>query len=406
MKRVVITGYGIVSCLGNNKNEVLESLQQGKSGIKFQQTYKDQGMKSHIAGSIDIDFKEMIGRKDLRFMSASSIYAYIAMQEAINHSGLTEDQVSDIRTGLIIGAGGSSSESIVESVDKLREGGIRKVGPYVVTKSMSSGISACLATPFKIKGLNYSLSSACATSTHCIGLAMEQIQFGKQDVIFAGGGEEEHWSLSMMFDGMGALSTKYNDAPETASRPYDQTRDGFVIAGGAGVVVVESLDHALARGANIIAEIVGYGATSDGYNMVAPSGEGAVRCMQMALATTTGEIDYLNAHGTSTPVGDLTELEAIREVFKDNMPKITSTKSLSGHSLGAAGVHEAIYSVLMMENNFISASANLNQLDENIEAGTPIVSEKIEDIELNTIMSNSFGFGGTNATLVLQKYKA
>ena len=406
MKRVVITGYGIVSCLGNNKNEVLESLQQGKSGIKFQQTYKDQGMKSHIAGSIDIDFKEMIGRKDLRFMSASSIYAYIAMQEAINHSGLTEDQVSDIRTGLIIGAGGSSSESIVESVDKLREGGIRKVGPYVVTKSMSSGISACLATPFKIKGLNYSLSSACATSTHCIGLAMEQIQFGKQDVIFAGGGEEEHWSLSMMFDGMGALSTKYNDAPETASRPYDQTRDGFVIAGGAGVVVVESLDHALARGANIIAEIVGYGATSDGYNMVAPSGEGAVRCMQMALATTTGEIDYLNAHGTSTPVGDLTELEAIREVFKDNMPKITSTKSLSGHSLGAAGVHEAIYSVLMMENNFISASANLNQLDENIEAGTPIVSEKIEDIELNTIMSNSFGFGGTNATLVFQKYKA
>jgi len=405
MKRVVITGYGVVSCLGNNKGEVLDSLQQGKSGIKYQEAYKEQGMRSHIAGSIDIDLKDKIGRKDLRFMSSSSAYAYVAMQEAIDQSGLTVEQVSNIRTGIIIGAGGSSSESIVESVDKLRERGIRRVGPYVVTKSMSSGISACLATPFKIKGLNYSLSSACATSTHCIGLAMEQIQFGKQDVIFAGGGEEEHWSLSMMFDGMGALSTKYNDTPEQASRPYDGTRDGFVIAGGAGVVVVESLEHAQARGANIIAEIVGYGATSDGYNMVAPSGEGAVRCMKMALDTVDGEIDYLNAHGTSTPVGDLTELDAIKEVFQDNMPKITSTKSLSGHSLGAAGVHEAIYSMLMMENNFISASANLNQLDENIEAGTPIISEKIEDIKLNTIMSNSFGFGGTNATLVLQKYK-
>ena len=404
MKRVVITGYGIVSCLGNDKGEVLESLQQGKSGIKYQEVYKEQGMRSHIAGSIDINLKEKIGRKDLRFMSSSSAYAYVAMQEAIDQSGLTEEQVSNIRTGLIVGAGGSSSESIVESVDKLRARGIRKVGPYVVTKSMSSGISACLATPFKIKGLNYSLSSACATSTHCIGLAMEQIQFGKQDVIFAGGGEEEHWSLSMMFDGMGALSTQYNDTPETASRPYDQTRDGFVIAGGAGVVVVESLEHAQARGANIIAEIVGYGATSDGYNMVAPSGEGAVRCMQMALDTTDSEIDYLNAHGTSTPVGDLTELEAIKEVFKDDMPKITSTKSLSGHSLGAAGVHETIYSMLMMENDFISASANLNEMDENIDANTPIVSEKIEDIKLNTIMSNSFGFGGTNATLILQKY--
>jgi len=405
MKRVVITGYGVVSCLGNNKDEVLDSLQQGKSGIKYQESYKEQGMRSHIAGSIDIDLKDKIGRKDLRFMSSSSAYAYVAMQEAIDQSGLTEEQVSNIRTGIIIGAGGSSSESIVESVDKLRERGIRRVGPYVVTKSMSSGISACLATPYKIKGLNYSLSSACATSTHCIGLAMEQIQFGKQDVIFAGGGEEEHWSLSMMFDGMGALSTKYNDTPEQASRPYDGTRDGFVIAGGAGVVVVESLEHAQARGANIIAEIVGYGATSDGYNMVAPSGEGAVRCMKMALDTVDGEIDYLNAHGTSTPVGDLTELDAIKEVFQDDMPKITSTKSLSGHSLGAAGVHEAIYSMLMMENNFISASANLNELDENIEAGTPIISEKIEDIKLNTIMSNSFGFGGTNATLVLQKYK-
>ncbi|MFK8012997.1 MAG: beta-ketoacyl-ACP synthase I [Marinicellaceae bacterium] len=405
MKRVVITGYGIVSCMGNNKSEVLNSLELGKSGIKYQEIYKEKGLRSHIAGSIDINFKDHIGRKDLRFMSASSAYAYIAMKEAIDHSGLDEEQVSNIRTGLIIGAGGSSSESIVESIDNLREKGIRKVGPYVVTKSMSSGISACLATPYKIKGINYSLSSACATSTHCIGLAMEQIQFGKQDVIFAGGGEEEHWSLSMMFDGMGALSTKYNDTPETASRPYDQSRDGFVIAGGAGVVVIESLEHAQARGANIIAEIVGYGATSDGYNMVAPSGEGAVRCMQMALEGVDSDIDYLNAHGTSTPLGDLTELEAIKSVFKDNMPKITSTKSLSGHSLGAAGVHEAIYSLLMMENNFISASANLENLDEGVEENTPIISEKINDIALNTIMSNSFGFGGTNATLIFKKHE-
>ncbi len=400
----MITGYGIVSCLGNNKQEVLRSLQEGKSGISYQEEYKEQGLRSQIAGSIDINLKEHIGRKDLRFMSASSAYAYIAMKEAIEHAGLSDEAVSNERTGLIIGAGGSSSESIVESVDKLRARGIRRVGPYVVTKSMSSGISACLATPYKIKGLNYSLSSACATSTHCIGLAMEQIQFGKQDVIFAGGGEEEHWSLSMMFDAMGALSTSYNDTPETASRPYDQTRDGFVIAGGAGVMVIESLEHAQARGANIICEIVGYGATSDGYNMVAPSGEGAVRCMNMALSTVDDKIDYLNAHGTSTPVGDLTELKGIKEVFNDDMPKITSTKSLSGHSLGAAGVHEAIYSTLMMENNFIAASANLTTLDENIDKGTPIISEKIENIELKTIMSNSFGFGGTNATLIFQKF--
>jgi 3-oxoacyl-[acyl-carrier-protein] synthase-1 len=404
MKRVVITGYGIVSCLGNNKHEVLKSLQEGKSGISYQEVYKQQGLRSHVAGSIEINLKDHIGRKDLRFMSASSAYAYIAMKEAIEQSGLSDEQVSNIRTGLIVGAGGSSSESIVESVDKLRARGIRRVGPYVVTKSMSSGISACLATPFKIKGLNYSLSSACATSTHCIGLAMEQIQFGKQDVIFAGGGEEEHWSLSMMFDAMGALSTSYNDTPETASRPYDQTRDGFVIAGGAGVMVIESLEHAQARGANIICEIVGYGATSDGYNMVAPSGEGAVRCMNMALSTVDDKIDYLNAHGTSTPVGDLTELNGIKEVFSEERPKITSTKSLSGHSLGAAGVHEAIYSTLMLENNFIAASANLTTLDENIDQDTPIVSEKIENIELKTVMSNSFGFGGTNATLIFQKF--
>jgi 3-oxoacyl-[acyl-carrier-protein] synthase-1 len=404
MKRVVITGAGIVSCLGNNKQEVLESLQQEKSGITHNESYVEQGLRSHISGSVAINLKEHIGRKDLRFMGTGSAYAYVAMKEAIEQSGLTEEQVSNIRTGLIIGAGGTSSDCIVESVDKLRNRGIRKVGPYVVTKTMGSGISATLATPYKIKGLNYSLSSACATSAHCIGLAMEQIQFGKQDVIFAGGGEEEHWSLSMMFDAMGALSTKYNDTPASASRPYDQSRDGFVIAGGAGVVVVESLEHAQNRGANILAEVVGYGATSDGYNMVAPSGEGAVRCMNMALSTVTGEIDYLNAHGTSTPVGDLTELNGIKEVFKDNMPKITSTKSLSGHSLGAAGVHEAIYSMLMMENNFIAASANLNQLDENIAPETPIVTKKIEKIELNRVMSNSFGFGGTNATLILQKF--
>ncbi len=404
MKRVVITGYGIVSCLGNNKKDVLDSLQNGKSGITFNESYKEQGLRSHVSGSIDINLKEHIGRKDLRFMGTGSAYAYIAMKEAIEQSGLSEDQVSNERTGLIIGAGGTSSDCIVDRVDTLREKGIRKVGPYVVTKTMGSGISATLATPFKIKGLNYSLSSACATSSHCIGLAMEQIQFGKQDVVFAGGGEEEHWTLSMMFDAMGALSTKYNDTPETASRPYDQSRDGFVIAGGAGVMVVESLEHAQARGANILAEIVGYGATSDGYNMVAPSGEGAVRCMNQALSTVDGKIDYINMHGTSTPVGDLVEIKGVREVFKEELPMITSTKSLSGHSLGAAGVHEAIYSMLMMENNFVAASANLNELDENIDPSTPIISEKIDNIELNTIMSNSFGFGGTNATLVFQKY--
>ena len=406
MKRVVITGYGVVSCLGNNKDEVLDSLKSGTSGISYNESYKEQGLRSHVSGSININLKDHIGRKDLRFMSSGSAYAYIAMKEAIAQSGLDENQVSNERTGLIIGAGGTSSDNIVASVDKLRARGIRKVGPYVVTKTMSSGISACLATPYKIKGLNYSLSSACATSTHCIGLAMEQIQFGKQDVVFAGGGEEEHWSLSMMFDAMGALSTKYNETPDKASRPYDQNRDGFVIAGGAGIVVLESLEHAQARGANIIAELVGYGATSDGYNMVAPSGEGAVRCMKNALSTVNTKIDYLNAHGTSTPLGDLTELEAIKKVFKDEVPKITSTKSLSGHSLGAAGVHEAIYSILMMENNFISASANLFELDEKIDESLPLVSEAISNIEINTVMSNSFGFGGTNATLVFQKFTA
>ncbi len=406
MKRVVITGYGIVSCLGNNKQEVLTSLKSSQSGISFNPSYVENGLRSHVSGSIDINLKDHIGRKDFRFMSASSAYAYIAMKEAIEQSGLEPSQVSNIKTGLIVGAGGSSSESIVESIDKLRAKGIRKVGPYVVTKSMSSGISACLATPYKIKGLNYSISSACATGAHCIGLAVEQIQFGKQDVIFAGGGEEEHWSLSMMFDGMGALSTKFNNTPEQASKPYDQSRDGFVIAGGAGIMVLESLDHALARGANILAEVVGYGATSDGDNMVAPSGEGAIRCMHMAIETVDGPIDYINTHGTSTPLGDVVEINAVREVFSGNIPRISSTKSLSGHSLGAAGVHEAIYSMLMMENSFITGTANLNELDAKIASDTPIVRENIENIDINTVMSNSFGFGGTNATLVLQKYGA
>ncbi len=405
MKRVVITGCGIVSCLGNNQKEVLSSLKEGKSGIQFNESYQQQGLRSHVSGSIHLNPKDFIVKKDLRFMSPGAVYAYVAMQEAIAQANLEDGQVSNERTGLIIGAGGTSSSCIVESVDKLRARGIRRVGPYVVTKTMSSGISACLATPFKIKGLNYALSSACATSTHCIGLACEQIQFGKQDVIFAGGGEEEHWSLSMMFDGMGALSSKYNATPTQASRPYDKDRDGFVIAGGAGVVVLESLEHAQARGATILAEVVGYGATSDGYNMVAPSGEGAIRCMRQALSTTQGSIDYLNAHGTSTPLGDLTELQAIKEVFKDQMPKITSTKSLSGHSLGAAGVHEAIYSLLMMQNDFIAASANLEELDEKIDKTIPLVSTIQHNVELTTVMSNSFGFGGTNATLVLQKFK-
>lgn len=405
MKRVVITGCGIVSCIGNNKEQVLDSLRNGKSGISHNESYVEQGLKSHVSGSIDINASDYINRKDLRFMSSGATYAYIAMQEAIEQAGLSQEQISNVNTGLIIGAGGTSSENIVASVDTLRNKGIRRVGPYVVTKTMSSGISACLATSYKIKGLNYSVSSACATSSHCIGLAMEQIQFGKQDVIFAGGGEEEHWSLSMMFDGMGALSTKYNDTPESASRPYDANRDGFVIAGGAGVLVLESLEHAQARGAHILAEVVGYGATSDGDNMVAPSGEGAVRCMQNALSTVDGEIDYLNTHGTSTPAGDVVELNAVREVFKDKIPNISSTKSLTGHSLGAAGVHEAIYSILMLNNNFIAASANLEQRDENIDSSVPIVDKTLSGIELNTVMSNSFGFGGTNATLVFQKYK-
>jgi 3-oxoacyl-[acyl-carrier-protein] synthase-1 len=405
VKRVVITGLGIVCSIGNNKQEVVESLRQGRSGIKFNQEYADLGFRSHIDGRIDLDLKELINRKIKRFMGDAAAYNYLAMREAIDDANLSENEVSNPRTGLITGSGGASSANIVEAADLLRQKGLRKVGPYMVPRTMGSTTSACLATPFKIKGINYSISSACSTSAHCIGNAYEQIQMGKQDIVFAGGGEEVHWSLSVLFDAMGALSSKYNDTPETASRPYDATRDGFVISGGGGVVVLEELDHALARGAKIYAEVVGYGATSDGYDMVQPSGEGAVRCMQQALATVDAPIDYLNTHGTSTPVGDIRELEAIKQTFTDKVPYISATKSLTGHALGAAGVNEAIYSLLMMENNFIAASANISELDPEAE-GMPIVRECMNDVTLNTVMSNSFGFGGTNATLIMQKYSA
>lgn len=404
MRRVVITGMGIVSCLGTDKNSVLESLKAAKSGISFQEDYKEKGMRSHVAGVPDIDLKEHIDRKQLRFMGSAAGYAYVAMQQAVEDSGLSDDQVSNVRTGIIVGSGGASSSSQVEAADILREKGLRRVGPYRVTQTMGSTVSACLATPFKIKGVNYSISSACSTSAHCIGNAYEQIQMGKQDVVFAGGGEEVHWTLSSLFDAMGALSTKYNETPEKASRAYDADRDGFVIAGGGGIVVVEELEHALARGAKIYAEIVGYGATSDGYDMVAPSGEGAVRCMQQALSTVEGNPDYINAHGTSTPVGDIQELKAIRETFGDDIPTVGSTKSLSGHSLGAAGVQEAIYTLLMQEHDFVAESANIDNLDEEA-AGMPIPRDRIDNADLNVVMSNSFGFGGTNASLVFQRYK-
>ncbi len=403
MKRVVVTGLGIVSSIGNNSDEVTESLKLGKSGIVHADVYQEMGFRSHVHGSVDIDLGEFIDRKVKRFMGDGAAYNYIAMQQAVEHSGLTEDQVSNFRTGIVMGSGGPSTSNVVAAADILREKGVKRVGPYMVPRTMSSTNTACLATPFKIKGVNYSISSACATSAHCIGHAMELIQLGKQDVVFAGGGEELHWTMSVLFDAMGALSSKYNDAPETASRPYDETRDGFVIAGGGGVLVIEELEHAKARGANIIAELVGYGATSDGYDMVQPSGEGAVRCMQQAMATVDGKIDYINAHGTSTPVGDTRELEALRTVFGENVPRVSSTKSLTGHALGAAGVNESIYSLLMMQENFLSASANINQLDPGAE-GIPIVRERQDNVTLNTIMSNSFGFGGTNATLIFQRY--
>ena len=403
-KRVVITGLGIVSCLGNSADAVTQSLYEGRSGIKTDQSHIEMGLRSHVSGRPDIDFAEFIDRKQLRFMGDAAAYAYIAMQQAVADSGLSDEQVSNIRTGIIAGSGGASASSQTEAADILRDKGIRRVGPYRVTQTMGSTVSACLATPFKIKGVNYSISSACSTSAHCIGNALEQIQLGKQDIVFAGGGEELHWTMSSLFDAMGALSTKYNDTPERASRAYDADRDGFVIAGGGGMLVVESLDHALARGAKIYAEIVGYGATSDGYDMVAPSGEGAMRCMQQAMATVSGPIDYINAHGTSTPAGDIQELKAVKAAFANTkVPFVNSTKSLSGHSLGAAGVQEAIYALLMQQNNFVSASANIENLDPDAD-GVPVVQKRIDNIELNRIMSNSFGFGGTNASLVFQKY--
>lgn len=404
MRRAVITGMGIVSCLGNDVDTVTAALRAGRSGIRAMPIYREMGLKSQIAGQIDLDPTALIDRKHLRFMSTAAVYGYVAMQQAIADSGLDESQVSNPRTGIIMGSGGISGEKFVESVDTLREKGVRRMGPYRVTQIMSSTVSACLATPFHIKGLNISISSACATSAHCIGAAVEQIQLGKQDVLFAGGAEEEHWSMVSMFDAMGALSTHFNDTPERASRPYDRDRDGFVMSCGGGCFVVEALEHALARGARIYAEVVGYGATSDGYDMVAPSGEGAVRCMRQALATVTGPIDYLNTHGTSTPVGDVKEIQAIREVFGATTPPISSTKSLSGHSLGAAGVHESIYSLLMMQHDFIAASANVEHLDPEVE-GADIVTQRRDGVRLERVMSNSFGFGGTNACLVLERFK-
>jgi 3-oxoacyl-[acyl-carrier-protein] synthase-1 len=404
MRRVVITGIGIVSSIGNNKKEVANSLREGRSGIEYIPEYKELGFRSQVAGTLNINPEELIDRKLYRFMGDSAAYNYIAMQEAVEDSGLSEDMVSNERTGLIAGSGGASTQNVALAVDTLREKGIRRVGPYMVPRTMSSTNSACLATPFRIRGVNYSISSACSTSAHCIGNASELIQFGKQDIVFAGGGEELHWTLTLMFDAMGALSSKYNDAPKTASRPYDATRDGFVIAGGGGMVVLEELEHARARGAKIYAELVGYGATSDGYDMVQPSGEGAVRCMQQAMSTVQEPIDYINAHGTSTPVGDMRELEAVRSVFGANIPKINSTKSLSGHSLGAAGVHEAIYSLLMMQEDFLCASANINELDP-AGADFPIIRERIDNAGVNVMMSNSFGFGGTNATLVFRRWQ-
>ena len=402
MKRVVVTGVGIVSCLGNNQSEVYDSLLNTKSGIKFSAEYKKYNFKSQICGVPEIKIEDHIDRKIIRFMGEGSAYNYIAMKEAVTDSGLEEKDISNPTTGIIMGSGGPSVKNVVHAVDSTREASPRKMGPFVVPRTMASTASATLAVPFKIKGVNYSISSACATSGHCIGNGMELIQFGKQKIVFAGGGEEVHWAMSAMFDAMTALSSKYNETPETASRPYDKSRDGFVIAGGAGVIVLEEFEHAKARGAKIYAELTGYGATSDGYDMVAPSGEGAVRCMKMSLKTARNKIDYINTHGTSTPVGDITELRAVKEAFGDNVPKISSTKSLTGHPLGAASVHEAIYCLIMMKNNFIAASANITEMDDEAKK-FPIVTTVEKNVTLNSVMSNSFGFGGTNATLIFEK---
>ena len=402
MKRVVITGIGIVSCLGNNQEEVYQSLINSKSGITFCEEYKEFNLKSHVHGIPNIKLEDYVDRKIIRFMGPGSAYNYIAMKEAVKDSGLEEKDVSNSSTGMIMGSGGPSIKNVILAADKTREKNPKKMGPFVVPRTMSSTASATLAVPFKIKGVNYTISSACATSGHCIGNGMEQIQLGKQKIVFTGGSDEVHFAMTAMFDAMTALSSKYNNTPQEASRPYDKNRDGFVISGGGGVLVLEEYEHAKARGAKIYAELTGYGATSDGYDMVAPSGEGAVRCMQMALSSSKNKISYINTHGTSTPVGDITELKAVGEVFKENIPKISSTKSLSGHSLGATSVHEAIYSLIMMKNNFISASININEMDEEAKK-YPIVTKVEKNVTLNSIMSNSFGFGGTNATLVFEK---
>ena len=404
MRRVVITGMGIVSSLGTNQQQVTESLRAARSGIGFSEAARDAGLRSHVCGQIDLDLPALIDRKLLRFMCPASAYAYLAMNEAIEQAGLTPELISQPRTGVVMGAGGASTSELMEAIDLLRDKGLRRVGPYRVPRTMGSAINASLATAFAIKGINYSITSACATSAHCIGHGADLIAAGRQDIVFAGGGEDIHWSLSLLFDAMGALSTRYNEQPQQASRTYDADRDGFVISGGGGVLVLEALDHAIARGAPILAELVGFGATSDGADMVAPSGEGAVRCMQQALANVEGEIAYVNTHGTSTPAGDLVELGALRQVFGDRIPPISATKALSGHALGAAGVHEAIYSVLMMRNRFICKSANIETLDAGAE-GYPIVQQRIDDIALPLVMSNSFGFGGTNATLVFSDYQ-
>jgi len=402
MKRVVVTGIGIVSCLGNNQDEVYQSLLNSKSGISFCEEYKEHNLKSHIHGKPNIKIQDHVDRKTIRFMGSGSAYNYVAMKEAVKDSGLEEKDISNVSTGIVMGSGGPSIENVILAADKTRAKTPKLMGPFIVPRTMASTASATLAVPFKIKGVNYTMSSACATSGHCIGNSVELIQSGKQKIMFAGGSEELHWAMTAMFDAMTALSSKYNDTPEKASRAYDKTRDGFVIAGGGGVLVLEEYEHAKARGAKIYAEITGYGATSDGYDMVAPSGEGAVRCMQMALKTSKNKIDYINTHGTSTPVGDITELKAIGETFKEKIPKISSTKSLSGHPLGAASVHEAIYCLIMMKNNFITGSANINEMDEEAKK-FPIINKTEKEVSLNSVMSNSFGFGGTNATLIFEK---
>ncbi len=404
MNRVVVTGMGIVSSIGNNCAEVGTSLREGRSGIKFSEEYEALGFRSQVHGAIDIDLDALIDRKLKRFMGASAAYNYIAMREAVTASGLSEEAISNPRTGLVVGSGGGSPENIVAAADILREKGVKRVGPYMVTRTMSSTNSACLSTAFSIKGVSYSISSACSTSAHCIGHGMELIQMGKQDVVFAGGGEELHWTTSVLFDAMGAMSAKYNNAPETASRTYDVNRDGFVISGGGGLLVLESLEHAQQRGAPILAELIGYGATSDGHDMVQPSGEGAIRCMNLALADVDTPIDYINTHGTSTPAGDIQELEAIRSVFGESVPPLSATKSLTGHALGAAGVNEAIYSLIMLQGGFIAPSINISDLDPKA-LGFPIVQASTEAPDLKTVMSNSFGFGGTNATLVFRRFE-